>query len=48
MAATTMREQLRRQIDSLPDDLLTEIAGFAAFTLARRQGAFTYAFESYS
>jgi hypothetical protein len=43
VTANTMREQLRRQIDSLPDDLLTEIADFAAFVLARRQGTSTYA-----
>lgn len=42
MTASTMREQLRRQIDSLPDDLLVEIADFAAFILARRGGS-TYA-----
>ena len=28
MIVSTIREQLRRQIDSLPDDLLTEIADF--------------------
>jgi hypothetical protein len=43
MTASSMREQLRRQIDSLPDDLLTEIADFTAFILARRQGTTTYA-----
>lgn len=43
MTAITMREQLHHQIESLPDDLLTEIADFAAFILARRQGSFTYA-----
>ncbi len=42
MTVMTMREQLRRQIDFLPDDLLTEIADFAAFILARRQSASTY------
>ncbi len=42
MTAGTLREQLRRQIDSLPDDLLTEIADFAAFILARRQGSPAY------
>jgi hypothetical protein len=43
MIVSTMREQLRRQIDSLPDDLLTEIADFTAFILARRQSASTFA-----
>ena len=43
MTTTAIREQLRRQIDLLPDDLLAEIADFAAFILARRQGASTYA-----
>jgi hypothetical protein len=43
MTTTAIREQLRQQIDSLPDDLLAEIADFAAFILARRQGTSTYA-----
>ena len=43
VTTTAIREQLRRQIDSLPDDLLAEIADFAAFILARRQGTSTYA-----
>jgi hypothetical protein len=42
MATTAIREQLHRQLDTLPDDLLAEIADFAAFILARRQGASTY------
>jgi hypothetical protein len=43
MATTAIREQLHRQLDTLPDDLLVEIADFAAFILARRQGTSTYA-----
>ena len=43
MAATAIREQLHRQLDTLPDDLLAEIADFAAFILARRQGTAPYA-----
>ena len=42
MATTAIREQLHRQLDTLPDDLLTEIADFAAFILARRLGTSTY------
>lgn len=47
MTAITMREQLHRQIESLPDDLLAEIADFAAFILARRQGG-TFAYADWS
>ena len=43
MIASSMRDQLHRQLDTLPDDLLAEIADFAAFILARRQGTSTYA-----
>jgi hypothetical protein len=43
MTLSTLREQLRRQIDTLPDDILTEIADFTAFVLARRQGTPSYA-----
>ena len=42
MAANTIREQLRRQLDLLPDDVVAEIADFAAFILARRQGRLAY------
>jgi len=37
MTTTTLREQLNRQIDSLPDDLVEQIADFALFVMARRQ-----------
>jgi hypothetical protein len=43
MATHSQREQLRRQLDLLPDDVIVEIADFAAFVLARRQGKLTYA-----
>ena len=43
MAATAIREQLYRQLDTLPDDLLAEIADFADFILARRQETSAYA-----
>jgi hypothetical protein len=42
MAANTVREQLRRQLDLLPDDVVVEIADFTAFILARRQGRLAY------
>ena len=43
MTTTTLREQLRRQLDALPDDVLVEIADFAAFILARRRSTAPYA-----
>jgi len=43
MTTTTLREQLRRQLDALPDDVLVEIADFAAFVLARRRSTAPYA-----
>jgi hypothetical protein len=43
MASHSVREQLRRQLDLLPDDVIVEIADFAAFVLARRQGKLIYA-----
>ena len=43
MTTTTLREQLRRQLDALPDDVLVEIADFAAFVLARRRSSAPYA-----
>jgi hypothetical protein len=35
MTAST-RDELRRQLDFLPDDMLQEVADFVAFILARR------------
>ena len=43
MTTLSLREQLRLQIESLPDDLLTEVADFTAFILKRRQSTRTYA-----
>jgi hypothetical protein len=43
MTTITLREQLRRQLDTLPDDVLVEIADFAAFVLARRRNTASYA-----
>ena len=42
MTTMTMREQLYRQIDSLPDDIVEQIADFALFVMARRQIAPAY------
>ena len=42
MTTTAIREQLHRQLDALPDDILSEVADFAAFVLARRQGTVSY------
>lgn len=42
MTTLTMREQLTRQIDSLPDDLVEQIADFALFMMAKRQIAPAY------
>jgi hypothetical protein len=42
MSTVLLREQLRQQIERLPDDLLLEIADFMAFVLARRQSATAY------
>lgn len=39
MKANLLRENLHRQIDRLPDDLLEQIADFALFLLAKRQAA---------
>jgi len=38
MTTHSVREQLLRQLDLLPDDIIVEIADFAAFLMARRQG----------
>jgi hypothetical protein len=42
MNSLIVREQLRQQIDRLPDDLLQEIADFIAFVLMRRRHVATY------
>ncbi len=43
MSTLSLREQLRQQIEHLPDELLLEFADFMAFVLARRQNALPYA-----
>ena len=42
MTGATIREQLCRQIDDLPDDLVEQVADFALFLMTRRQIAPTY------
>lgn len=37
MKTNLLREQLHRQIDRLPDDLVEQIADFALFLLAKRK-----------
>lgn len=39
MTTATLRQQMQRQIEFLPDDLVREIADFMAFVLARRESA---------
>lgn len=42
MTNMTFREQLHRQIDKLPDEVVQQIADFALFVMARRQIAPLY------
>jgi hypothetical protein len=42
MTVGTIREQLYRQIESLPDDVVEQIADFTLFVMARRQIAPSY------
>ena len=42
MTTATFREQLHKQIDKLPDDLVQQIADFTLFVMARRQIAPNY------
>lgn len=37
MSTTTIREQLRKQIEHLPDDVVQEIVDFTLFVMARRK-----------
>lgn len=37
MTTATIREQLYKQIDAMPDDVVEQIADFALFVMARRQ-----------
>ena len=43
MTHTTIREQLCKQIDNLPDDVVEQVADFTLFLMARRQIAPNYA-----
>lgn len=43
MATTDIREQLRKQIDRLPDEVVEQIADFTLFVMARRQLSPEYA-----
>ena len=42
MTTMTIREQLHQQIDSLPDDIVQQIADFALFVMAKRKLSSTY------
>ena len=42
MTTMTIREQLHQQIDSLPDDIVQQIADFALFMIARQRLSSTY------
>lgn len=42
MTTMTVRDQLYRQIDNLPDDIVEQIADFALFVMTRRQIAPEY------
>jgi len=37
MTTAALREQLRQQVDVLPDEIIVELADFTAFVLARRK-----------
>ena len=37
MTTVTFREQLQKQIDTLPDDIIQQIADFTFFVMARRK-----------
>jgi hypothetical protein len=42
MKSSLSRDQLHKQIDILPDDLVEQIADFALFLLAKRKAAPSY------
>lgn len=42
MTTITVREQLHQYIDSLPDDIVQQIADFVLFLMARRRISSTY------
>jgi hypothetical protein len=43
MTATISREQLHKQIDRLPDDMVQQVADFTLFVMARRNLSPLYA-----
>jgi hypothetical protein len=43
MTDATLREQLCKQIDDLPDDVVEQVADFTLFLMARRQISPSYA-----
>ena len=43
MTMTQLRDQLHKQIDRLPDEIVELIADFTSFVLARRQSSEGYA-----
>jgi len=43
MTTAALREQLRQQVDVLPDEIIVELADFTAFVLARRKIPAQYA-----
>ena len=43
MSNATLREQLCKQIDNLPDDVVEQVADFTLFLMARRQISPSYA-----
>jgi hypothetical protein len=42
MTTTSVREQLHKYIDSLPDDMVQQISDFVLFVMARRSISSTY------
>ncbi len=43
MTSVALRDQLQKQIDTLPDDIVQQIADFTFFVMARRDIAPLYA-----
>ena len=43
MSNATIREQLCKQLDELPDDVVEQVADFTLFLMARRQISPSYA-----
>lgn len=42
MTTIDLREQLHKQIDRLPDEIVEQIADFTLFVMTRRQAASSY------